>query len=132
MIQTRPARLLDAAALWAAEVETARTPGLLNSQPDELEEAAFAARIAALAPEGAYVVAEEEGRALLEHLLAWAEGRPDVEKVELAVRAGNEPPQRLYRRLGFQEEGRLRRRLRLPDGSFEDDLVMALFPREQR
>jgi RimJ/RimL family protein N-acetyltransferase len=32
---------------------------------------------------------------------------------------------RLYQRLGFVEEGRFRDRIRLPDGTFVDDIAMA-------
>jgi len=68
------------------------------------------------------------GQALVEDLLRWASTDPRVGKVELLVRAGNERALRLYRRLGFAEEGRFVRRGRLPDGTFEDDLAMAWFP----
>ena len=66
------------------------------------------------------------GSQLLAQLLDWAEAR-GVRKIELNVRAGNSAARRLYERFGFREEGRLRQRLRLPDGSYEDDLSMALF-----
>jgi len=65
------------------------------------------------------------GRALLGDLLAWAAEDPRVGKVELHVRATNERARRLYRALGFVEEGRFRNRVRLPDGSFVDDIAMA-------
>lgn len=68
------------------------------------------------------------GTALLRDLLGWAEGDPRVGKVELNVRAGNLRAQRLYRRFGFVEEGRLRQRVRRLDGAYEDDLAMAWFP----
>lgn len=69
------------------------------------------------------------GTALLKELLAWAQADPRVGKVELNVRAGNQRAQALYRRFGFVEEARFRKRVRHPDGSFEDDLGMAWFPR---
>ena len=68
------------------------------------------------------------GRALLDALMAWAQGDPRVSKVELLVRATNEPALRLYRCLGFSEEGRFRQRVRLPDGTDVDDIAMAWFP----
>jgi RimJ/RimL family protein N-acetyltransferase len=61
-------------------------------------------------------------------LLAWAAADPRVLKVELRVRATNEAAIRLYRRCGFEEEGRLRNNICLPDGTFVDDLPMAWFP----
>ncbi|HET7922997.1 MAG TPA: GNAT family N-acetyltransferase, partial [Gammaproteobacteria bacterium] len=52
----------DAAVLAAAEAETARTPGLLVSQPGELSAEAFADKITLLATRGQYLVAERDGR----------------------------------------------------------------------
>lgn len=68
------------------------------------------------------------GTALLQHIQHWAELRPDLHKIELNVRATNTGAIRLYARMGFQEEGRLRQRIKLPDGTFIDDLLMAWFP----
>ncbi len=58
------------------------------------------------------------GRAMLGDLLAWAARDARVSKVELLVRATNEPAVRLYREFGFSEEGRFRQRVRQPDGTF--------------
>jgi RimJ/RimL family protein N-acetyltransferase len=58
----------------------------------------------------------------------WANQTPHVKKIELLVRATNQRAIRLYSKLGFLEEGRFRDRVRLPDGSFVDDLAMAWFP----
>ncbi|MBC8073196.1 MAG: GNAT family N-acetyltransferase [Deltaproteobacteria bacterium] len=69
------------------------------------------------------------GTALLRHLQRWAASSDDLHKVELLVRANNSRALQLYGRLGFIEEGRLRDRIRLPDGSFLDDIAMAWFPR---
>jgi RimJ/RimL family protein N-acetyltransferase len=68
------------------------------------------------------------GRRLLDDLLAWADADPRVGKVELRVRSRNEPALALYRAVGFVEEGRLKGRVRLPDGTDEDDVAMAWFP----
>lgn len=68
------------------------------------------------------------GEALMRDLLDWAVRTPRVEKIELLVRSTNRVAIRLYRRLGFTEEGRLRKRVRLPDGTFVDDIAMAWFP----
>jgi RimJ/RimL family protein N-acetyltransferase len=63
MITVRQALVEDAPTLCAAEQETARTPGLLVSQPDELSPESFASQVAALSDgSGRYVVAEEDGR----------------------------------------------------------------------
>ena len=70
------------------------------------------------------------GTALLQHIQRWAAARPDLHKIELNVRAMNAAAIRLYTRLGFQEEGLLQHRIRLPTGEFIDDLLMAWFPAE--
>jgi putative acetyltransferase len=67
------------------------------------------------------------GSAMLGHLLEWAAQDGRVLKVELRVRSTNERAIALYRKFGFVEEGRFRQRLRLPDGTFVDDLAMAWF-----
>ena len=66
------------------------------------------------------------GRLLLEAaILAAPQSQPPIDRLELFVRASNQGAQRLYRRLGFIEEGRLRNRLRTPEGALEDDVLMA-------
>lgn len=163
-MQIRIATSTDAEAITAAEAETQRTPGLLVGHPGEIPVEAYRAKIAKLATEGCYIVAEENGspvghafldplpmranahvftltiavhpghvergigRAMLEHLLDWAQRDARVEKVELNVRAGNLRAWRLYHRCGFVEEARFRRRVRRTDGVYEDDIGMAWFP----
>jgi ribosomal protein S18 acetylase RimI-like enzyme len=68
------------------------------------------------------------GNALMKKLMDWATQTPRVRKIELLVRATNQRAIRLYSKLGFLEEGRFKDRVRLPDGSFVDDLAMAWFP----
>lgn len=65
------------------------------------------------------------GRALLEALLGWARTQA-ILRVELSVRADNQPARGLYAAFGFVEEGRRRRFVRLDDGRFVDDVLMAL------
>ncbi len=67
------------------------------------------------------------GRALMNELLRWARSNPRVEKVELQVRATNDRAVALYRSLGFVEEGRKTRRLKLGPGEYVDDVYMALW-----
>jgi RimJ/RimL family protein N-acetyltransferase len=172
-IHIRLARMEDAATLCAAEMETAKTPGLLRSRPHELRVESFAQRIAELnAPgdKGRYIVAVSAndssdtpiahallnpmalannahifrltivvhpgntaqgiGGVLINDLLQWASHDARVEKIELLVRATNERAIRLYRGCGFVEEGRIARCLRLENGTYIDDLLMAWFPRE--
>ena len=70
------------------------------------------------------------GKRLMKDLLARAKRMRRILKVELLVRASNLRARRLYESFGFRIEGRLRDRIRLPDGSFVDDLSMAWFPRK--
>jgi ribosomal protein S18 acetylase RimI-like enzyme len=67
------------------------------------------------------------GTALIQHLQRWASAEPGVEKIELLVRSTNTGAVKLYRRLGFVEEGRFKNRVRLPDGKLVDDVAMAWF-----
>ncbi len=67
------------------------------------------------------------GRRLLTELVAWARGAPDVEKIELQVRSSNDRAMALYRSLGFVEEGRKTKRIKLGDGAYLDDVYMALW-----
>lgn len=51
----------DAEAIAAAEAETQRVPGLLLGHPGEIPVEAYRTKIAKLATEGRYIVAEENG-----------------------------------------------------------------------
>lgn len=67
------------------------------------------------------------GKRLLAHLLDWARASPKVERVELRVRSSNANAIALYRKLGFVEEGRMVKRLKLGPDRYLDDLVMGLW-----
>jgi ribosomal protein S18 acetylase RimI-like enzyme len=67
------------------------------------------------------------GRALMNALLDWARSNPRIEKVELQVRASNAPAVALYRSLGFVEEGRKTRRLKIGPNEYIDDVYMAMW-----
>lgn len=67
------------------------------------------------------------GRALMDALLTWARANPAIDKVELQVRATNDAAIALYRALGFIEEGRKTKRLKLAPGHYVDDVYMALW-----
>jgi putative acetyltransferase len=65
------------------------------------------------------------GRRMFEALFEAASTlTPKIERVELFVRAGHVDAVRLYERLGFAIEARFRNRVRLSDGTVEDDLAM--------
>ncbi|WP_332657841.1 GNAT family N-acetyltransferase [Brevundimonas sp.] len=67
------------------------------------------------------------GHSLFSEFLARAATlMPRIERVELVVREGLSHAIRLYERVGFRQEGRFERRFRLPDGTCEADLPMAL------
>lgn len=66
------------------------------------------------------------GKEMLSHLIEWAKTAPGVEKIELNVRSVNEKAIQLYQQLGFRIEGRIRKRMRFPNGEYVDDLEMGL------
>ncbi len=77
---------------------------------------------------GMGVLPQWRGRGLGERIARRAlEASRDVgfSRVELTVRHDNAPARALYRKLGFEEEGRNRRAL-LVDGVFHDLIMMAL------
>ncbi|MHB8448062.1 MAG: GNAT family N-acetyltransferase [Rudaea sp.] len=168
-VTIRTARVSDAPLLCAAERETARVPGHLVSQPQELDVEAFTRKIEELSAAGSYLVAERGGavvghalldfagpqaalahvrtltivvhppytgqgvgKVLMRFLLEWAHANRQVERVELRVRETNAVAIRLYKKCGFTEESRFRRRLQLADGTYLDDIGMTWFASEHR
>lgn len=67
------------------------------------------------------------GKRLLGHLIAWARANPKVDRIELRVRASNERAIALYHQLGFVEEGRFIKRLKIGPNLYLDDIAMALW-----
>ena len=67
------------------------------------------------------------GQRLTEHLIEWARSRTPLEKIELQVRSCNSPAISLYKKVGFQEEGRCLRRVKLADDQYADDVLMGLW-----
>ncbi len=67
------------------------------------------------------------GAALMNELLEWARANAAVEKVELQVRSSNTGAIEFYRSLGFIEEGRKTRRLKIGPHEYLDDVYMALW-----
>lgn len=65
------------------------------------------------------------GSALLESAISWAQ-QQKLLRIELTVFAHNKAAIALYTKYGFMVEGTRKNFLRLDDGSFEDDLLMAL------
>jgi RimJ/RimL family protein N-acetyltransferase len=67
------------------------------------------------------------GGHLMNTLIAFAEKSPVLERVQLSVLATNERAIRLYKKVGFVEEGRNVRSIRFSDGRYADDIRMARF-----
>jgi RimJ/RimL family protein N-acetyltransferase len=67
------------------------------------------------------------GKALLEALIEWAEREPLLEKLRLEVFATNAGAIHLYASLGFEEEGRLIKQVKMDNGHFIDLLLMRKF-----
>ena len=78
---------------------------------------------------GMFVVADRRGRgigtALMRAAMRWA-GDHGVERVELTVYPHNEAATALYRRFGFEQEGRLVRHAKKSYG-YEDEILMAVW-----
>ncbi len=70
------------------------------------------------------------GIALLQSLVDWAEENPVIEKVTLAVFATNRPAIDLYKKMGFLEEGRRVRGIKIADGKYVDDILMYRFVKD--
>jgi ribosomal protein S18 acetylase RimI-like enzyme len=66
------------------------------------------------------------GQKLTQHLIEWSRSRSQLEKIELQVRNTNNPAISLYKKIGFQEEGRWLRRVKLGD-QYLDDILMGLW-----
>lgn len=66
------------------------------------------------------------GKHLLAALLKWAEEHPIIEKVCLGVFSSNEGAIGLYRKFGFEEEGRKIREIKL-GSQYVDDVLMYKF-----
>lgn len=68
------------------------------------------------------------GKILIAELISWAKlpSNP-IEKIELVVIEENEPALRLYKSLGFKEEGRIYREFKLSDDTYLDGISMGLW-----
>ncbi len=67
------------------------------------------------------------GTLLLECLIDWAEKNDLIKKISLGVFINNSHAIHLYKNLGFMEEGRKRREIKLDDGEFVDLVLMCKF-----
>lgn len=80
---------------------------------------------------GIFVVREWRGKGigtlLMERLIDWARRHPVIEKINLEVYDHNTDAIRLYRRLGFLEEGLRIRQARFGPGDYADEVLMSLW-----
>lgn len=67
------------------------------------------------------------GGLLLAEMLQWARSNPKVEKVNLRVIGSNLRAIALYKKLGFQEEGRKLKEIKYADGTYADEVLMGQF-----
>jgi ribosomal protein S18 acetylase RimI-like enzyme len=67
------------------------------------------------------------GRHMMDAAVEWAIANSAIDKLVLIVFADNEPAVRLYRGVGFREEGRRMRQYRELDGRYRDDVLMSLW-----
>lgn len=67
------------------------------------------------------------GTLMVDALLKWVKVHPTLEKVCLKVFAANKGAYKLYKKLGFEEEGRLKNCLKLEEGHYTDAILMAKF-----
>lgn len=66
------------------------------------------------------------GRAMLGTTIEWARAHEVLERVELSVLHTNRAGMRLYQSFGFVREGVQARRIRQPDGTYADEVLMAV------
>ncbi len=64
------------------------------------------------------------GKMLLSELLAWANAHPQIEKVCLGVFSSNHDAIALYKQMGFIEEGRKVKEIKLNAYEYIDDILM--------
>ncbi|MEH7383535.1 GNAT family N-acetyltransferase [Bacillus sp. JJ1533] len=67
------------------------------------------------------------GSKLMEYLLQWAQKEPGLEKVCLEVFSHNKRAIHLYKKFGFQEEGRKVKFVKFSDSHYEDEIIMCKF-----
>lgn len=67
------------------------------------------------------------GSSLIKTMLKWALDDARVEKISLEVFSNNERAIHLYKKLGFTEEGRRKRQVKLGSNEYLDDILMSKF-----
>ncbi|MFB6467040.1 GNAT family N-acetyltransferase [Cytobacillus sp. Hz8] len=67
------------------------------------------------------------GTELIEFLIDWARKQNNLEKICLFVTSINDRAIKVYKRIGFIEEGRQKNQIKYEDGSYGDDIFMAYY-----
>jgi len=67
------------------------------------------------------------GTEIMQAMIDWATQHPIIEKLSLEVWGNNAPAIGLYEKMGFLEEGRKKRQLKYPDGTYDDMVCMYRF-----
>ncbi|KOS29314.1 acetyltransferase [Bacillus anthracis] len=67
------------------------------------------------------------GTKLIEFLIRWAKEQNGLEKICLGVVSVNDRAIKVYKRMGFVEEGRQRKQIKYEDGSYGDDVLMGFY-----
>ena len=67
------------------------------------------------------------GTKLIEFFLNWVKNQEELEKICLGVTSVNERAIKVYRRMGFVEEGRQKNQIKYEDKSYADDILMAYY-----
>ncbi|WP_369900138.1 N-acetyltransferase family protein [Bacillus manliponensis] len=67
------------------------------------------------------------GSKMLLHLIDWVKIQSGIEKVCLGVLSTNERAIAMYKKIGFVEEGREVRQVKLENGDYVDNVMMGLF-----
>jgi RimJ/RimL family protein N-acetyltransferase len=70
------------------------------------------------------------GSVLIERMITWAKGHREIERIGMEVFETNPGALRLYRRFGFQEEGRRRAAVRLDDRRVDAIQMALVFPQK--
>ena len=71
------------------------------------------------------------GKALMETLIKWASEHPVIEKIGLGVFSNNAGAINLYKKLGFVEEGRKVKEIKIDSDSYVDSILMNKFVADQ-
>ena len=115
----------DPAALFLVVLEDQQVRGLLNFRAERRRKLKHRGGF------GMTVLKAHWGRgigtALVRTLLEWAQRHPEIEKVCLSVFATNDRAIALYRKFGFEQEGRLRRSFRFDPSHYDDEILMGRF-----